>query len=441
MHIVLAEPPGLFLEGCGHSRQVQPLALGYLASAVAPEHSVRLLVPDARAYAGSDPWGEIGRALEDESPDVLGISVVTALLPAARHLARLAKSRLPEVVVVVGGAHVSALPEATLRAEPAFDYALVGEAELSLPALLRCVEARRPVHEVPGLWWRDGEEIRRTRPWEPPPDLDALPMPQRDGLIWSADLQEAFYEGLLTQRGCPFRCTTCGRAGRGPLRRHSPARVIEEIARLRRDHAVPALFFHDPVFTFPLAQSAALCRALAGQAEVVPFSCQSRVEHLPETHLALLREAGCRHILLGIERGDLASLERMGKGGAGTDVAAVLAAIQAHGMRATGFFMVGFPWDDEETMGATVDYALGLPLDAVSLFSVVPWPGTAMWAELGGPDLGEVMDFREPLLNLTRLPDATYRAHFHGLRERVQAFNLERVMARAATLRAQHVVV
>src|SRR5512134_849045 len=113
---MLVDPPEVFLEGNGGTRSVLPIGLGYLAAVLRPHHDVTMLLPDARAYAGDDPWGEIVRAIVDWRPDVVGISGVTATFPAAKRLASLLHDELPDVPVVLGGVHATFRPEEAARA-------------------------------------------------------------------------------------------------------------------------------------------------------------------------------------------------------------------------------------------------------------------------------------------------------------------------------------
>ena len=210
MRVLLAEPPQLFLEGAEHTRQVQPLGLGYIGAALAAEHDVRLLLPDTRSYSGPDPWGEIERVLVDEAPDVVGITSVTANYPSAAKLAALVKRLNPGVRVILGGAHATTEPTAALIGAPDVDYVAQGEGEMTMLELLRelaTARIRTVRHQnIPGLYWRDDQgEIHRSAARPPMTDLDALSFPLRDGLVWSDDIQPAFHQGIVTMRGCPYR--------------------------------------------------------------------------------------------------------------------------------------------------------------------------------------------------------------------------------------------
>src|SRR5712671_153357 len=136
--IVFCEPPYVFwdrsLDKLRKGEETIP-GMGVLVlAAVARQRGYRVHLIDAK---------EQGRALEEVSaeiaalrPDYLGLSATTiSVTHAARSAARV-KELVPGVVTIVGGAHVSAIPERTLDAFPDLDYGIVGEGEHSLFELL-----------------------------------------------------------------------------------------------------------------------------------------------------------------------------------------------------------------------------------------------------------------------------------------------------------------
>ena len=58
----------------------------------------------------------------------------------------------------MGGVHLSIYPKETLT-HHAIDYAVTGEAEVSLPELLHALTAKKSLRSVNGIAYRDGEEV------------------------------------------------------------------------------------------------------------------------------------------------------------------------------------------------------------------------------------------------------------------------------------------
>ena len=244
-------------------------------------------------------------------------------------------------------------PLQTLRLEPALDLVVLGEGEETACELVYAAEghgAGTPLAlgHIAGLAWRDDQGMARESPRRQPlADLDSLPVPLRTNLVWPDDVQPGFYQAPITSRGCPYQCIYCAAPclDQHRVRFHSVGRVVEEIAALRRDHAVDYLFFHDSVFTLNRRRTIDLCQEVIERGLVTPFSCQTRVDHLDLELLLQLRSAGCQHILLGIESGSEESLRRMRKQVTLDTVRQAVRQVKEAGIHSTGFFMIGFPWD------------------------------------------------------------------------------------------------
>ena len=136
-----------------------------------------------------------------------------------------------------------------------------------------------------------------------------------------------------------------------------------------------------------------------------------------------MRQAGCEQIFLGIESGSTESLRRIHKHIELDAVRAAVEMIGAHDIRCAGFFMIGFPWETERHIAATCDFATSVGLDAVSLFSATPLPGTELWDITDRAAIPDSVDFRTPQVNLTNLSDDRYAALFTEIAGRFDAYN------------------
>ncbi len=441
--MLLAEPPELFLQGMGHTRQVQPLGLAYVGAALAAEHDVRFLLPDTRTYLGDDPWGEIEATIRSEAPDVVGITAVTASYSAAATMAEVVKSVSADIVVVLGGVHASTEPAAALSGAPHVDFVVQGEGEVTMVELLRRGQnggALAHPETVAGLYWRgpDGD-VCRSAQRRPMDDLDALAFPLRTGLVWGDDIHPAFHQGIVTVRGCPYRCIYCAvpSSNDRKTRYRSARNVVDEVAIMRQRHQIPALFFHDSVFTMRRSRTVELCDALIQREMVVPFHCQTRADRVDAELLQHMKTAGCEQIFFGIESGDADSLLHIRKKMDLNTIREAVAMVKDLGIRCTGFFMVGFPWETEAHMRRTIEFATTLDLDAVSLFSATPLPGTELWDMAGGDHMPASVDFRTPQVNVTHLPDEAYSELFAGFSGEIAEYNLAQMGTRAAMMQGQ----
>jgi anaerobic magnesium-protoporphyrin IX monomethyl ester cyclase len=441
MKVLLVDPPDLFLAGAGQTRQVQPLGLGYIGAVLASDHDVRFLLPDTCPYLGTDPWAELARVVRDEAPDLVGLTAVTATYPSAARFAELVKGVDPEIPVVLGGVHASTLPAEALAGAPAVDFVVRGEGEETLRELAGALEASRAGRArfdpgaIAGLHYRDEDGAVRHGPARPSlTDLDAVPFPLREGLVYTADLHPAFYQAMVTLRGCPYQCIYCAVPSSNDrlTRYRSAGNVVDELAHLRERHAVSCIFFHDSVFSLHRKRTIAICDEMLARDLVTPFHCQTRADRVDPELLALMKRAGCEQIFFGIESGDLESLARIRKKMPLEQIRDAVAMVREHEIRCTGFFMIGFPWETREHIERTAEFATSLELDAISLFSATPLPGTELWDLAGTRDLPDSLDFRAPQVNTTALADAEYGALFARIKARVDAFNQRQMYRRLA---------
>lgn len=430
MRVLLLDPPDLFLEGKGLTRQVLPMGLGSLAAVLKPHHDVTMLLPDTRAYAGPNPWGEIVGAVLAWRPDVIGITSVTATFAAARKLVALLSQALPGVPIVLGGVHVTFCPDEAARI-PGVYAVVAGEGEETFPSLLSGIAAQRAGQpfdpaSVPGVYVADAEgRVRHGVERTPIRELDALPLPDRDAVLWKQDLQPAFYQALITLRGCPYRCIYCSvpNGPEGKTRYRSPDAVAAEVQFLRDRYGISYIFYHDSVFTLHRRRTLEICDALSSRGLHVPFAIQTRADRLDEELLDRMAAVGLHQVFFGIESGDAQSLKLIRKDMPLHKIRTAVQLVKSRGIRCTGFFMIGFPWESREQMLRTADFACDLGLDAVSLFSATPLPGTELWEMTKKTALPDSIDFRTPQVNLTALPSDGYAELFTEIKARITTYN------------------
>jgi len=160
-----------------HHTHLQPLGIMYIASVLKQEgHDVHIL--DMKVE-GLDVR-EAAKRIEALRPDVLGITAMTYESVCMKQLAEEAKRLVPEMTIVVGGAHASNLPEQTLHECPSIDFVCIGEGEFMMAELLELMESGEDVSKVRGLAYRADGRIVRTESRNFIEDIDEIPFPAWD---------------------------------------------------------------------------------------------------------------------------------------------------------------------------------------------------------------------------------------------------------------------
>lgn len=360
-----------------------PLGVAYLKACLA------FSLPDAEVRVIECLLGEAERAgllaeVESLSPDIIGITVLTANVHETLALAAQLRERLPRALLIAGGMHGWSFPEELLSGK-AFHAVVIGEAERILPLVARAAGQKRPLESVPGvvtlknLSSASREPVRVER-------LDSLPFPQRGRE--GRDRRYGATTCVSASRGCPYGCVFCAHPvmyGR-KVRSRSARNVLAELAYCQERLDVDTIYFTDSNFTLDPSRVRELCEGMLSSGIRLAWVCQTRPDLLAGPQdamlemLSLMGKAGCVEIHLGIESGSEGVRSAMGKAHPLEDVRAAVRSIRKAGIRARGLFVLGCPGETPETIRETISFARSLDLDAANFELVTPHPGTALYA-------------------------------------------------------------
>ena len=320
-------------------------------------------------------------------PDLVGFTAVTSSFTNAYFLAEEIKRQIPEIKIVFGGVHVSALRGKILEKFNAIDFVITGEGEKAIADLAAGVETQA----IQGLVFRRGLNICENSLRTDLCQLDTLPFPAYRTL-------EGFprrFEGalfnyprfpvatIISSRGCIYQCSYCDRSVyRQSFRFNSAEYLYEQMCFLKKDFAIRHIFFYDDLFTFNRERIVKLCRLLKKKPLGMSFNCATHVGHVDEELLKLLKSAGCWMVSLGIESGSPQILARHKNKVDFASMKATVEKIQKAGLRAKGLFMIGLPGETESTIQMTADFIDKLKLDDMNMTKFTPFPGSPIYQNI-----------------------------------------------------------
>lgn len=361
-----------------------PLNLLYLAAALRRD-GIGAAVIDANALRLKD--AEIESRVREHTAILVGIPLFSETMKEAATLAGIARAALPRAKIVFGGPHASALPERTLREYPEADYVLTGECEESISPLVRAARGEGEAGEVPGLFYREGESVRRSRRGEKPPDIAALPRPARDlmapvysaGKYYTILVRERPVDTLITSRGCPHECAFCYNTGRH-YRFREAEDVLDEIVSIR-ERGIRTVEIVEDSFTVNRARALRLFDLLKREKLNMRFRIKSRVDAVDEELLRRAREAGVYQISYGMESGAQELLDAMGKGTTVEQNARACALTMAAGIACHTSWLIGYPGDTPELISQTARFIRAIRPTTVNIDALIPYPQTRVYAE------------------------------------------------------------
>jgi len=362
----------------------EPLGLAYLAASLEQVgHQVAIL--DAPAE-GMSVEG-VCEAAAEGGYELAGVTMLTPMYSRSIEVIEAIKGRLPGTKVVVGGAHPTIRPEETLTQNSAIDFAVIGEGEIVLRDLVNTLANGGGLRHVPGLAYRQGEDVLVNPPPPPVKNLDDLPKPARHLLPMQAyrmtrsrtKAEHAFTVSVA--RGCPFDCAFCCRIFGRRIRHHSVERLIEEVGILVDDYGAKEINLEADTLTLDRGFVDALCEGLidSGLAERMAWTCESRVDTVDADMLEAMKAAGCWQISYGVETGSQRLLDLIQKGISIDRIERTFSLTKEVGISIRAFFMLGLPTETRAESLKTI--ALAKKLDArwsqFTLFT--PFPGTTLY--------------------------------------------------------------
>ena len=173
------------------------------------------------------------------NPDVIGITALSSYYSEMRRLAKVL--HILQIPIILGGVHVSALPEFSIR-DCGADFVVVGEGELTTLELMDKWQDRKARKKINGIAYLENDQLKLNPPHEPILNLDELPFPAWDLINplrypltpHGSTMKRYPVAPILTTRGCPYSCIYCASTQfwGHKFRRRSAQNVGDEIEYL-----------------------------------------------------------------------------------------------------------------------------------------------------------------------------------------------------------------
>jgi radical SAM superfamily enzyme YgiQ (UPF0313 family) len=380
----------------GYQVGSMPLGIGYLASYLKTQgHEVAFVdrVPgyyrNGRDLAFVD--GQLRAEAEAFRPDWIGITMTTAQVYDAYHVAKLLR-QVPgarNAGLVVGGYHPTTEPDLTLRECDEVDIVVRGEGEFTFADLVAGLDPT----SVLGITYRKDGQILSTRDRPLHEKLDDLPAPPRNlfdaGFYFrrKADVLSGWYvkaATLMTSRGCPKRCKFCAAEIILPrVRFHSVDYVLAELDGILRQYDVEVISFIDIMFLSRWSRTEELCRRLIAEkfTRRLRWGASITADSVTKDRLALMKEAGCRYLNFGFETGSQRMLDLMNKRVKIEKNHNAARWAQELDLMCNSAFLVGLPGETEADITLTTEFLKSYNIFSTGLNIMAPLPGSTYYRE------------------------------------------------------------
>ncbi len=372
-----------------------------LAAYVRDKKVAEPYVIDARALDLT--YDDVKAKVRELKPDVVVLGDIlhsTGGLAVIWHFnktAALVKEASPSTLVAVGGLWYSALYEDTLKDNPAIDFILIGEGELTLAELLSELDnGKKDFSKIAGLASRLNGKIVAGPHRELIKDIDILPLPAYDLFPMEKYVNHTYWTNfceLFTSRGCPGGCSFCYEWSqydpRYPKdfvswRSHSAGRIVEELELLTKKFGVKTIVFQDDAFNVNPDVVRGVCDGILKKGIKLNWVILGRADDWArqEDIIPLMKKAGMFMGLVGIEVSNDSELSKIGKGVTVSQIKQTVDALRKNDIATVGTFMIGFEDDTEEKIKQRFAFADHVDPDVFALQFMTPVPGSPLWMKV-----------------------------------------------------------
>jgi anaerobic magnesium-protoporphyrin IX monomethyl ester cyclase len=340
--------------------------------------------------------------LEDARNCFIYCRTIAEFIAVERLIARLKADR-PEMKITLFE-NVQAVTSYSLRhvardfIEKGVDCIIMGEPEDRVNEVAGRLERGESLKDIPGIAYRDGNEIVVALASKMPEDLDALALPAWENWpltgYWKAGFAHAPVSGrkflpILTSRGCPYRCTFCIAPEVNPKwRARSAKHVVDEMEHFYRTLGVTDYHVSDLDPTVSDKRTHAICQELIERNLPITWKLAqgTKIETIKsEETLELMAKAGCVFVSFSPESGSSRLLKIMNKPFNHAHALKMARKMAQLGIRMQAVFIGGVPGELPEDRDLSVAYSRELVqagVDEISCVIFTPLPGAVLSKEI-----------------------------------------------------------
>ena len=448
--ILLVNPPFYRLYKETYSSIRYPLSLGYLAGTIIERTDWKVIVYNADFVAGAEAWrmsylsgagfnsylanlkdtsgriwNEAKTTMARYRPAVVGIYCCAGNLASSQIISRLAKEINNRTIVIMGGPHPTAVGSQMLT-DSNIDVVVKGEGEMTAVELLGAISKGESFAGIKGIIFREGHEIVEAPNRKLIENLDTLCFPHQyahEVLVDYDKHPKSAFKNILATRGCPYNCFFCGSNciwGR-KTRFRSAESVTEEIKSLQK-MGINRISFVDDTFGIDKEYTHRLCDSMIHNCPGIRWDCETRVDLVDEKLLINMKKAGCHSIFLGIESGNNEILKHVRKGITVEQALSAVKIIRNQGIKLTAFFIIGTPWETEDTLNDTF-ITMQKIRGSLNYSVFTPYPGTEAFDYC--KKVGLIKDDYDPVLYNHQSPENCFCTNIQKERFRQLASRIE----------------
>jgi anaerobic magnesium-protoporphyrin IX monomethyl ester cyclase len=294
----------------------------------------------------------------------------------------------PDIPLVIGGPHCSLCPIRSLHEHHA-DICVTGEGEHIITPLVEAIEGKRKLSTIPGIYYKEGNRIKKTEPAKQIDDLDAIPFPARHlvdkyeyGFMLGSKIAKGKITSILTSRGCPHGCRFCQLCFLTPkYRTRSANNITKEIEEVVNAGYKTLVFVDDNLLTQQKKIMKIMDFIIQKEMNIYLWIANARVDSTDRRLYEKMRDAGVESISFGIESGNQDVLDFYDKRITLEQIRKAVQLSKEMGFFVSANFILGAPIETEKHIKNTIKFAKSLPLDSAIFYNLGYLYKSPLWNE------------------------------------------------------------
>ena len=349
---------------------------------------------------------EIVEYIRTSKPGLIGFSVLSMQYDWVVAQSKAIRAAFPDLKQIIGGVHCTMVPD-EVHDSKLFDFVCIGEGDYALADVMDALEKGTPTDKISGIrLWKGDEKI--VNPVAPFPSLDTLPALDYEVFDMPKILQQTKgWMGILTSRGCPYKCTYCFNleivdqyvadgAAKGPkefLRMFPIDRQIAELKDLRRRYPqIKTFIFDDDLFTLNKPYVQKFCKAYKDANVGLPYVVNGHVNCFDEPSARALKESGCMIVKFGLESGnDRIRRDVLHRYMSNAQIEESFGNAHKHDLHTSAFVMFGLPHEGRPEIMDTLELCARVKMGRFRWAIFFPFKGTVGY------------DIAKPLIDETKM--------------------------------------
>ncbi|HNV23968.1 MAG TPA: radical SAM protein [Candidatus Omnitrophota bacterium] len=306
------------------------------------------------------------------------------------------KEILPKTIIVVGGLWYSFLSKESLEKNPAIDFVVMGEGEITFSELMDALNKKKTdFSTIAGLASRKDGKVVFGPVRESIKNLDMLPLPAYDLFPMEKYVGHTYWKPfveIVTSRGCTHGCTFCYEWSEHDPRAldqfrswrcKSAKRVIEEVELLEK-LGTRVMVIQEDNFNLKADRVREFCHEKIKRGlkmKWVSLGCASDWVRL-EKDIPLMKEAGMFMAVFGIEVASDDELRKLDKGITVQQIYKTIEILRKNDIAIVGDIMIGFDYDTEKIIKDRFAFADEVDPDVMWVGYLTPPPGSPIWQDV-----------------------------------------------------------